>query len=117
MALLACGLTEGYRGTEFENGGPNAKRGRPSTRKAQPLALERPIMKFSLSITKPEITELSRRSGIPIPRELLLQLETRETILLASDLQLSNMSQFQLAKAILSSLVGLGSALSYGEVS
>jgi len=72
-------------------------------------------MKFSLSITKPEITELSKRSGIPIPRELLLQFETRETILLVSELQLSNMSQFQLAKAILSGLPGLGESLSYGD--
>jgi len=73
-------------------------------------------MKLSVSITKSEITELSKRSGIPIPRELQLQFETREAVLLSSALQLSNMSQFQLAKAILSSLVGLGAALSYGEV-
>ena len=72
-------------------------------------------MKFSLSITKPEITELSKRSGIPIPRELVLQFETRETVVLVSELELSNMTQFQLAKAVLSALPGLGSALSYGE--
>jgi hypothetical protein len=72
-------------------------------------------MKFSLSITKPEITELSQRSGIPIPRELLLQFETRETVWIVSDLQLSNMTQFRLAKAILSAITDLGSALRYGE--
>jgi hypothetical protein len=73
-------------------------------------------MQFSLSITKPEITELSKRSGIPIPKDLQLQFETRETLVLHSELQLSNMTQFQLAKAVLSSLVALGSSLSYGEV-
>ena len=73
-------------------------------------------MKFSLSITKAEISELSRRSGIPLPRELQLQLETREDVCIASDLELANMSQFQLAKAILSSLAGLRSAVSYGKV-
>lgn len=72
-------------------------------------------MKFSISITKPEITELSKRSGIPIPRELQLQFETRETVVLVSELELSNMTQFQLAKAVLSALPGLGSSLSYGE--
>jgi hypothetical protein len=72
-------------------------------------------MRFSLSVTKPEITELSKRSGIPIPKELLLQLETRETISIVSELQLSNMSQFQLAKAILSALKGLGSASFSGD--
>jgi len=72
-------------------------------------------MKFSLSVTKPEITELSKRSGIPIPRQLLSQFETRETIWIASELQLSNLTQFQLAKAILSSLAGLGSTLGYGD--
>lgn len=72
-------------------------------------------MKFSLSITKPEMTELSQRAGIPIPRKLQMQFETRETVLLVSELQLSNMTQFRLAKAILSSLEGLGPALSYGE--
>ncbi len=73
-------------------------------------------MKLSLSITKPEIIELSKRAGIPIPRELQLYLETREAVLLASDLLLSNVSQFRLAKAILSALEGLGGDLSYGEV-
>ena len=73
-------------------------------------------MKFSLSISKSEITELSKRAGIPIPRELQLQFETREAVLLTSELQLSSMNQFQLAKAILSSLAGLGAGLSYGEV-
>ncbi len=72
-------------------------------------------MKFSLSDTKPEITELSKRSGIPIPRGLLLQLESRETLWIASELLLSNLTQFQLAKAILSSLAGLGSTLDYGD--
>lgn len=86
------------------------------TQVERPFTHEWPIMKFSLSITKPEVTELAMRSGIPIPRELLLQFETKETVLLVSDLQLSNMGQFQLAKAVLSSLVGLGSALSYGEL-
>jgi len=78
--------------------------------------LEWQIMTFTISITKPEITELSRRSGIPIPRELQLQLENQETVCLSSELQLSHLSQFRLAKAILSSLEGLGSALSYGQV-
>jgi hypothetical protein len=73
-------------------------------------------MHFTLSITKPEITELSKRSGIPIPRELVLQFESRETVLLVSDLQLSNMTQFQLARAILSSLGNLGTTLSYSAV-
>lgn len=72
-------------------------------------------MRFTISITKPEIAELSRRSGIPIPRELQLRFETQEAVMLASELQLSNMNQFQLAKAILSALAPLGSALSYGE--
>jgi hypothetical protein len=70
-------------------------------------------MKFSLSITKPELTELSKRAGIPIPRELLRQFESRETVLLTSELQLSSISQFQLAKAILSALEGLGAAPTY----
>jgi len=73
-------------------------------------------MQFTLSITKPEITELSRRSGIPIPRDLLLQFESRETVVLVSDLQLASLSQFQLARAILSSLGSLGSSLSYRAV-
>lgn len=90
LAVLACGLMEGY--------GVNGQ-----------------IMKFSLSVTKPEITELSKRAGIPLPRELQLQFENQETVLLVSELQLSNMTQFQLAKAILSALGGLGTALSYGE--
>lgn len=73
-------------------------------------------MQFSLSLTKLEITELSKRSGIPIPRDLQLQFETRDTLVLRSELQLSDMSQYRLAKAVLSSLVDLGSSLSYGEV-
>ena len=77
---------------------------------------ERPIMKFSLLITKSEITELSKRAGIPIPRQLQLQLENQETVCMSSVLELSNISQFRLAKAILSALEGLGSNLSYGEV-
>ncbi len=72
-------------------------------------------MKFTLSITKPEITELSKRSGIPIRKEMLMQFETRETVVFVSELQLSDMTQFQLAKAVLSALPGLGSALSYGD--
>lgn len=73
-------------------------------------------MQFTLSITKSEITELSKRSGIPVPRDLVLQFESRETVLLVSELQLSNMTQFQLARAILSSLGSLGATLSYGAV-
>jgi hypothetical protein len=73
-------------------------------------------MQFTLSITKPEITELSKRSGIPVPRDLLAQFESRETVVLVSDLQLASLSQFQLARAILSSLSNLGSSLSYGAV-
>ena len=72
-------------------------------------------MKFSLSVTKPELTELSKRSGIPIPRELLQQFETQETVAMASELLLSNISQFRLARAILSALEGLGPGLSYSE--
>lgn len=86
--------------------------------RVKPSSAERPkpTMKFSLSITKPEITELSKRSGVPIPRELQLQFETRETVVLLSDLELSNMTQFQLAKAVLSALPALGTALTYGEL-
>jgi hypothetical protein len=72
-------------------------------------------MKFSFSFTKSEITELSKRAGIPAPRKLQVQLEDQDSVCVSSELQLSNISQFRLAKAILSSLESLGAGLNYGD--